>query len=127
MLEYRGEEFYNGPINDKVNRYGLPDLRYIIDVNYSVNNHSVSAIYKYVTDTAEETNSSYELVGSVDDYSILDVNYNYDVTNNITLQAGMRNALDEGPVLTSDLIYDRALYLEGHMGRISYLNIEMEF
>ena len=127
VLEYRGEEFYNGPINDKVNRYGLPDLRYIIDVNYSVNNHSVSAIYKYVTDTAEETNSSYELVGSVDDYSILDVNYNYDVTNNITLQAGMRNALDEGPVLTSDLIYDRALYLEGHMGRISYLNIEMEF
>ena len=127
VLEYRGEEFYDGPINDKVNRYGLPDLRYIIDVNYSVNNHSVSAIYKYVTDTAEETNASYELVGSVSDYSILDVNYNYDVTDAITVQAGMRNALDEGPVLTSDLIYDRALYLEGHMGRISYLNIEMEF
>jgi len=125
LLEYEGEEHYDGPINDKKGRFGIPEFRYNLTLGYEIGDHAITLLTKYVDETAERIDASYNLVGHVEDQTRYDLGYSWNHPLNGRVQLGCRNCGDEDPPLTSTLEFDRGLF--DNRGRLYYLNIQQSF
>ncbi len=55
VLKYEEEEFFDGPVVDKIGRNGLPSLRFTWTVDWSMDDHHASIIAKYIHGQYEKT------------------------------------------------------------------------
>ena len=125
IMEYEGEEYFSGPVNDKKGRFGIPEYRYNVTANYAVGDHTVSAVARYVDETAENIDSSYNKTGNVEDQTRYDVSYSWDHPWGGQLQVGCRNCTDEDPPLKTDLSFDRGLF--NNRGRMYFVQLRQSF
>ena len=125
ILEYEGEEYFDGPVNDKVGRFGIPEYRFNLTLGYTAGDHNVTVLARYVDETAENIDSDYNLTGNVDSQTRYDVSYAWTHPWNGKVQIGCRNCGDEDPPLTSTLEFDRGLF--DNRGRLYYFNVNQSF
>jgi iron complex outermembrane recepter protein len=111
VLGYDEEEYFEGPINDKIGRNGMPQIRFTWVIDWSYGDHSASIISQYIDSQAERTDpKSYEQLGHLTSQTTFDLSYGYQTSWNGKINLGVRNLTDEDPVLNSDLEYDASLY-----------------
>ena len=125
ILQYESEEYFGGPINEKKGRYGIPEFRYNFSANYTMNGHSLSAVARYVDETAEKVDSNYQKTGKVDNQTRYDLSYAWDHPWGGQLQVGCRNCTDEDPPLTTNLDFDRGLF--NNRGRMYFAQLRQSF
>ncbi|MCL1077971.1 TonB-dependent receptor [Parashewanella spongiae] len=109
VLKYEEEEFFNGPVVDKIGRNGLPSLRFTWTIDWSMDDHHASLIAKYIHGQYEKTTKG-ESSGHINSQVTMDFNYNYQTEWDGKVSFGIRNITNEDPVLDSDLNYDSGLY-----------------
>ena len=125
VLEYKEEEFFDGPINDKIGRNGLPEYRANYGLDWTMNDHSVNVIVKHIADQAEDTDKDYNLIGKLSSYTTIDARYTRLLPWNASVSVGVTNLADKDPVLDSSLEYDKSLY--NLYGRSYYVNYKHSF
>jgi iron complex outermembrane receptor protein len=125
VLEYKGEEYYDGPVNDFTGRYGIPEFRYNFTVGYTLGDHSLTALVKYIDETAESIDASFNQTGNVEDQTRYDIGYTWYHPWDGRLQIGCRNCTDEDPPLTTRLDFDRTLF--DNRGRMWYASLQQSF
>lgn len=54
VLEYKSAEYVEGPVNDKIGREGLPELRFTAGLGYSVQSHDFYLSAEYIDSTAQD-------------------------------------------------------------------------
>ncbi|MBW8190913.1 TonB-dependent receptor [Neiella marina] len=111
VLNYDDEEYYDGPVNDKIGRNGLPEMRFTWKVDWEMNNHSAYISAQYIDSQAEtEDPETYEQIGHLGSQTTWDASYSYATPWNATATMGVRNLTDRDPILDSNLQYDSDLY-----------------
>ncbi|MFB2654750.1 TonB-dependent receptor plug domain-containing protein [Shewanella seohaensis] len=111
VLNYDEEEYFDGPVNDKIGRNGMPQIRFTWAIDWTYGEHSASIISQYIDSQAERTDpKTYEQIGHLTSQTTFDVSYAYNTPWNGKIGLGIRNLTNEDPVLDSDLEYDSSLY-----------------
>ena len=109
VLEYKEEEYFAGPVVDKIKRSGLPQLRFTSTVDWSLDDHYASLVVKYIHGQYERTVQG-KSSGHLNSQTTMDFNYNYSTDWNGKFSFGIRNLTNEDPVLNASLDYDAGLY-----------------
>ncbi|SUI50941.1 vitamin B12/cobalamin outer membrane transporter [Shewanella putrefaciens] len=111
VLNYDEEEYFDGPVNDKIGRNGMPQIRFTWVIDWTYGDHSASIISQYIDSQAERTNpKTYQQIGHLTSQTTFDLSYGYNTSWNGKINLGIRNLTNEDPVLNSDLEYDSSLY-----------------
>lgn len=86
------------------NCFPQPEWRHSMNVTYSTGDWwTVGAKWRYLG-SAEYTDTADQLIGDgLGSMSYLDLNANFDVTDNISVLLGMNNALDREPAIVGDV------------------------
>ncbi|MBM7073134.1 TonB-dependent receptor [Shewanella sp. 202IG2-18] len=109
VLKYEEEEYFDGPVVDKVGRDGLPSLRITSTLDWSMDDHYASLVVKYIHGQYEHTVQG-KNSGHLNSQTTMDFNYNYSADWNGRFSFGIRNLTNEDPVLDSNLDYNASLY-----------------
>lgn len=122
VLGYDDEEYFDGPVNNKIGRNGLPEFRFTWVIDWSYENHSASIMTQYIDSQAEKTDpDTYETSGHIASHTTFDINYSYVTSWDGTISASVRNLTDKDPSLDSDFGYEEELYnLYGRTFLLSY-------
>ncbi|WP_298439684.1 TonB-dependent receptor [uncultured Ferrimonas sp.] len=111
VLSYEEEEYFGGPVNDKIGRNGLPEYRASWTIDWEMGNHSAALLTQYIDGQTEKTDpDTYAQSGKIDSHTTFDLSYNYSTDWNGKLSLAVRNLTDEDPELDSNLSYDSNLY-----------------
>ncbi|QIR14861.1 TonB-dependent receptor plug domain-containing protein [Shewanella aestuarii] len=111
VIAFNDEEYFDGPVNDKVGRNGLPEFRFTWGIDWSYGDHNASILTQYIDGQAETVDpTTFKKVGSISSQTTFDVAYNYTASWNGKFSVGVRNLTNEDPVLDSNLAYDSSLY-----------------
>ncbi|MBR9728958.1 TonB-dependent receptor plug domain-containing protein [Shewanella intestini] len=111
VLAYNSEEYFDGPVNDKIGRNGLPEYRFTWVIDWSYGDHAASLLTQYIDGQAETVDpDTYAQIGSLSSQTTFDFSYSYTASWNGKFGLGVRNITDQDPVLDSNLAYDDALY-----------------
>ncbi|WP_417345487.1 TonB-dependent receptor [Ferrimonas sp.] len=111
VLSYDDEEYFDGPVNDKVGRNGLPEYRFTWVIDWQLGDHTASFLTQYIDSQSEDTDpTTFEQSGKIDSQTTFDFTYSYATSWNGTITAAVRNITDEDPSLDSNLEYDSSLY-----------------
>lgn len=111
ILSYNEEEYFDGPVNDKIGRNGMPEFRFTWVIDWSYGDHSASILTQYIDGQSEKTDpNTYAQVGSLSSQTTFDISYGYATPWEGKISLGIRNLTNEDPVLDSDLKYDASLY-----------------
>ncbi|RLV58495.1 TonB-dependent receptor [Parashewanella curva] len=109
VLNYEEEEFFSGPVVDKIGRNGLPKLRAAFTIDWNMDNHSASLITKYIHSQYERTVQGVSS-GHLSSQTTMDFNYNYSTDWDGKFSFGIRNLTDRDPVLNRNNDFDTSLY-----------------
>jgi iron complex outermembrane receptor protein len=111
VLSYDDEEYFGGPVNNKIGRNGMPEMRFTWVLDWTHGDHSASLLTQYIDGQSEKTNpTDYSQIGSLSSQTTFDVSYGYHTSWDGKFGLGIRNLTNQDPVLDSDLEYDSSLY-----------------
>lgn len=111
VIAYDDEEYFDGPVNNKIGRNGMPEYRFTWVVDWSYGDHAASLLTQYIDGQSEKTDpNTYEQIGSLSSQTTFDATYSYMASWNGKFSVGVRNITNEDPVLDSNLEYDSSLY-----------------
>ncbi|MCG9714129.1 TonB-dependent receptor [Shewanella insulae] len=122
VIDYNEEEYFDGPVNNKIGRNGMPEFRFTWVIDWTYGDHNASLLTQYIDGQAEKTDpNTYEQIGSLSSQTTFDATYSYNAPWNGKFTLGVRNITNEDPVLDSNLEYDSSLYnLYGRTYTASY-------
>ena len=130
MDESNSEAFYNGPMVNFVGLTSLPEMRYTIDVGHelqAVPNLYMTLQYEYIDEIADSYDANYNAVGSVDEWTQVNLRAVYTVPGmeNLNLSVAARNLTKEDPPLNSASEYNRFLHPNLGMSLIFGFSIDL--
>jgi iron complex outermembrane receptor protein len=130
VLEYNSPDIIGFSRVDKIGRAGLPERKINVAFTWSLDNHAVNLNVNHTASTYEETTTDatgtiFTPVGSLDSYTITNLNYTYNTPWDLDLTVGVNNLTDEDPVLDEDLGYDDTLY--SRVGRVYFAGLKYKF
>ncbi|PKG59155.1 MULTISPECIES: TonB-dependent siderophore receptor [unclassified Shewanella] len=122
VLDYSEEEYFDGPVHNKIGRNGLPKIRSTGTVDWMMGDHSAAVVMHYIDGQTERTDpETFGQVGLLSSQTTFDASYGYNTSWNGKVSLGIRNLTNEDPVLDSSLDYDKGLYnLYGRTYNLSY-------
>jgi hypothetical protein len=130
MDESKTEAFYNGPVVNYVGLTSTPEMRYSLDVGHTlqaVPNLSLSVQYEYIDALADSYTADYVAVGSVDEWTQVNLRAVYTVPGmeNLRLSLSSRNLTKEDPPLNSGSEYNRLIHSNLGMSMIFGFTLDL--
>ncbi|MCL1058859.1 TonB-dependent receptor [Shewanella gelidimarina] len=122
VIDYSDEEYFNGPVHNKIGRNGLPQIRSTATLDWELGDNTASLVAHYIDSQTEKTDpNTYEQLGHLSSQTTFDASYGYATSWNGKVSIGVRNLTNEDPVLDSNIDYDKTLYnLYGRTYNLSY-------
>lgn len=104
--------------------FAQPKWRHTLTANYSMDDWSAIARWRYYGDV------DYETEGGISSYSFFDVTGSYAVTDYLTVSAGVNNVLDKEPPMVGSALATNANTVAGFydtLGRYLFTNVKLSF
>ncbi|WP_062265456.1 TonB-dependent receptor plug domain-containing protein [Endozoicomonas arenosclerae] len=126
ILEYKEAEFVEGPVNDKIGREGLPEMRFTAGLGYSVQSHDFYLSAEYIDSTAQDLTDDFKAIGKIPSVTTYNFAYGVELPWDGRLTMGVRNLTnEEPPYVSSTGDFDDELY--DIQGRTYYAKYTQRF
>ena len=129
MDKDEGEAFYNGPVYNFVGLTSTPNYRYTMDVGHTLKAMPelyLTLQYEYIDAMADDYSATYEPIGSVDEWTQVNLRAVYSVpqVDGLNVSLTVRNAEKNDPPLDSSGEFNRLIH--SNLGMVTTLGFSWD-